>query len=430
LNELQSQYEVLSGDASSRGLAAGHTFKLKKHPRDDQNRDYLLTETSIRADAGEIDGEGGAGEFFSCSFSAIEKKQQYRAPRLTPKPIIQGPQTAIVVGPGGEEIYTDKYGRVKVHFHWDRHDESNENSSCWIRVSQYWAGKEWGTMHIPRLGQEVIVEFLEGDPDCPIITGRVYNADQTVPYALPDNKTQSGIKSRSSKGGSGANFNEIRFEDKKGSEMLTIHAEKDQDISVENDESHSVGHDRKKTIDHDETNHIKHDRTETVDNDEQITIQHDRGEKVGNNESISIGATRTETVGKSESVDISEDRTLSVGGKETHSVGGKQSLSVGEDQVVNVAGSRTKSVSKDESVSVTGSSQEQVGKDQSIKVSKKFMLDVGDEITIKSGDASIHMKKDGTIQIKGKDLTFEGSGKITVKASSEMTLKGSKIAAN
>src|SRR6185503_10241003 len=173
--------------------------------------------TTMEIDAGEFAASGGAGggEFFSCSCTAIEKAQQFRPARVTPKPIIQGPQTAIVVGPGGEEIYTDEHARVKVHFHWDRYDKKDENSSCWIRVSQFWAGKEWGSIHIPRMGQEVIVEFLEGDPDRPIITGRVYNADQVPPYALPANKTQSGHKSRSSKGGSTANFNEIRFEDKK-----------------------------------------------------------------------------------------------------------------------------------------------------------------------------------------------------------------------
>src|SRR5690606_4252061 len=135
--------------------------------------------------------------------------------RITPRPVVQGPQTAIVVGKSGEEIWTDEFGRVKVQFHWDRYGKSDENSSCWVRVAQVWAGGKWGGMHIPRMGQEVIVEFLEGDPDRPIITGRVYNADNMPPYALPDDKTQSGLKSRSSKGASSDNFNEIRFEDKK-----------------------------------------------------------------------------------------------------------------------------------------------------------------------------------------------------------------------
>src|SRR6202035_2314995 len=177
----------------------------------------------------------------------------FRPTRVTPKPSVQGCQTAVVTGPAGEEIYTEKYGRVKVQFHWDRLGKKNENSSCWIRVSHPWAGKGWGSVATPRIGQEVVVDFLEGDPDQPLITGRVYNAAEMPPYALPANQTQSGVKSRSSKGGSADNFNEIRFEDKKGSEQVYIHAEKNQDIVVENDETQSIGHDRTETVGHDET---------------------------------------------------------------------------------------------------------------------------------------------------------------------------------
>ena len=236
------------------------------------------------------------GSEYRCSFVAMSSKQQFRPRRLTPKPFVQGPQTAVVVGPGGDEIYTDKYGRVKVLFHWDRVGKKtkDENCSCWIRVSQPWAGKAWGGVTIPRIGQEVVVDFLEGDPDQPIITGRVYNAEQMPPYALPANMTQTGMKSRSSKGGGPDNFNEIRFEDLKGSEQVFIHAEKNQDIEVENDETHWVGHDRKKTIDHDETTHVKHDRTETVDNNETITIHGNRTETVDKDETITIGGNRTE----------------------------------------------------------------------------------------------------------------------------------------
>ncbi|MBE0758256.1 type VI secretion system Vgr family protein, partial [Escherichia coli] len=151
------------------------------------------------------------------------------------------------------------------------------------------------SMQIPRIGQEVIVSFLEGDPDRPIITGRVYNAEQTVPYELPANPTQSGTKSRSSKGGTPANFNEIRMEDKKGAEQLFIHAERNQDIEVENDETHWGGHDRTKTIDHDETVHVKHDRTETVDNNETITVHANRSKTVDRNETVRIGMNKTET---------------------------------------------------------------------------------------------------------------------------------------
>jgi type VI secretion system secreted protein VgrG len=177
--------------------------------------------------------------------SAIKSGIPFRAAQRTPKPVMRGPQTAIVVGPKGDEIYTDKYGRVMVAFHWDRETKRDETSSCWIRVSQAWAGKAWGGIMIPRIGQEVIVDFLEGDPDQPIITGRVYNADQTVPYSLPDNMTRSGVQSRSTKGAGTDNFNEIYMEDKKGSELLSIRAEKDMKTVVENSSTIEIGMEKK-----------------------------------------------------------------------------------------------------------------------------------------------------------------------------------------
>ncbi len=243
IEELQARHETLHGDATAFGLCAGFKFQLKSHPRADQNREYLITSTSIHIDAGDFEATPGQNktDFFSCALTATDAAQPFRPPRITPKPLIQGVQTAIVVGPDGEEIHTDEQARVKVQFHWDRYGHYDENSSCWIRVSQYWAGKEWGSMHIPRMGQEVIVEFLEGDPDRPIITGRVYNGEQVPPYALPDNKTQSGVKSRSTLGGSGSNFNELRFEDKKGSEEVFLHGEKDWTIKVKNNEGETVG---------------------------------------------------------------------------------------------------------------------------------------------------------------------------------------------
>jgi type VI secretion system secreted protein VgrG len=186
----------------------------------------------------------------------------------------------VVVGPPAEEIFTDKYGRIKVQFHWDREGKRDADSSCWVRVATTWAGKQWGVIHIPRVGQEVIVDFLEGDPDQPIVVGSVYNAEMMPPYTLPANKTQTGIKTRSSPHGSEGSFNEIRFEDKKGKEQLYIHAERNQDNVVEADASLSVGHDRTKTIKHDEKTDVKHDRTETVGNDEKITIVNNRTEDV------------------------------------------------------------------------------------------------------------------------------------------------------
>ena len=242
IEELQWQHEQISGAGTVRGFHPGGTFKLLDYPRDDQNREYLVISAQHDLRSAAFDsGEAASGPTCICGFTAIESKTPFRTPRMTPKPVMQGPQTAIVVGPSGEEIYTDKYGRVKVQFHWDREGKRDENSSCWIRVAQVWAGNAWGGIWIPRIGQEVMVEFLEGDPDQPIITGRVYNAEQVPPYSLPDHATQSGLKSRTTKGGGDLNFNEFRFEDKKGSEDIYLHAEKTWTIHVKDGESETVG---------------------------------------------------------------------------------------------------------------------------------------------------------------------------------------------
>ncbi len=455
IEELHSQYEQAQGESVVRGLLCGGIFNLENFPRDDQNREYLLTSIThtIHADSFEASRES-AGISYRNSFTVIESSIPYRPERITPKPIVQGPQTAIVVGPSGEEIYTDEHGRVKLQFHWDRYGNSDENSSCWVRVSQLWAGKTWGGIHIPRIGQEVIVEFLEGDPDRPIITGRVYNGDQTPPYDLPANKTQSGIKSRSSKGGSGANFNEIRFEDKKGEEQIYIHAEKNQDNIVENDETTNVGNDRTEDVGHDETIHIGNNRTETVDVDESITIGNNRTEQVGSNETISIGVDRTETVGSNETIAIGSNRTVTIGSNKTETIGinkaetigaakeltigAAYAVTVGAAMTESVGASKTQQVGATKSTTVGGNVSEDYGashnvsvsKDRTVKVGKNLVIDAGDSVVIKTGKASITMKKDGTIQISGKNITIKGSGGINVKASKNITMKGNKILQN
>ena len=258
---------TILGQGVHTAFTPGYTFNLTRHFTDNGEFALIAVEHEARQSLGNDD------EFrYHNSFRAIPSALPYRPPRITAEPFVHGPQTAVVVGPSGEEIFTDKYGRVKVQFQWDRKGQKDANSSCWLRVGTHWAGKQWGAIHIPRIGQEVIVAFLEGDPDQPIIVGSVYNADNMPPWTLPDNKTQSGIKSRSSKSGASANYNEIFFEDKMGSEILRIHAEKDQTHEVEHDDTQWVGHDRTTTIDHDETRHVKHDRTTTIDNDETKTV--------------------------------------------------------------------------------------------------------------------------------------------------------------
>lgn len=447
LESLQSQYERMNGVGNARGLAVGSLFKLKGYPRKDQNKEHLVVAAVHSLQGGDYEsGSGASGADYTCNFEVVDAKEPFRTAITTHKPTVGGPQTATVVGPAGEEIHTDKYGRVKVKFHWDRDPERADKASCWVRVSQIWAGKNWGWMSIPRMGQEVVVDFLEGDPDQPLITGRVYNQDNMPPYDLPANKTQSGITTRSTLDGTPANANQIRFEDKKGSEQLHIHAEKNQDIEVENDETHWVGHDRKKNVDNDETTLVKHDRTETVDNDEKISIGGNRTESVGKDETISISGNRKETVSKDETISISGNRSESVDKNESVSISKNRTMDVGENESLNVDKNRNHTVGKNETVrigdnlsetvgkkhtvEVADNQETTVGKDQRIQVGKRFFLDAGDEIILQTGSASLTLKKDGTIQLKGKDITISGSGKIGVKASSDLTLKGSKIADN
>lgn len=250
LEELRGQMERVSAGGPCRGLSAGCKFNLENYPRDDQNKEYLVVFVSHQISDGTYISSGGAGaeELYLCQAELMEFGRAYRHVRGSPKPIVQGPQTAIVVGPEDEEIYTDEFGRVKVQFHWDRYGGRDENSSCWVRVSQYWAGAKWGSIHIPRIGQEVIVSFMEGDPDKPVVTGRLYNAVNMPPYDLPQDKTQSGVKTRSTKDGTANNFNELQFEDKKGAEKINLHAEKDLNTSVENNETRTTDNTRTVTV--------------------------------------------------------------------------------------------------------------------------------------------------------------------------------------
>jgi type VI secretion system secreted protein VgrG len=470
IDELGSQFEIARATTNSRALTVGSLLNLEDHPRPDQNREYLVLGAAYEMTFGDYEAlPEQTGSSYKCSFLAMPSGQQFRPQRQTPKPFVQGPQTAVVVGPAGEEIYTDKYGRVKVQFHWDRRGKKDDKSSCWIRVSHPWAGKNWGGISNPRIGQEVIVDFLEGDPDQPIITGRVYNAEQMPPYDLPANQTQSGMKSRSSKGGGPANFNEIRMEDKMGSEQLFIHAEKNQDIEVENDETHWVGHDRKKTIDHDEMVHVKHDRKEVVDHDELIVIHHDRTETVDNNETLIVKGNRRENIvldhqekidgnmdvsiaknltesvvmNYSENVGIAMELTVGgllamtvgaamsevVGLQKTETIGRAKSEMIGTDKSIDIKKNLTENVGKDQTTTIKenlketigGQHQEKVTKEYSLQA-KKIQLVADDEIALKTGSAEIIMKKNGDITIKG--------GKVNIKASGDMILKGSTIKEN
>ena len=302
MEALHGQGERIEAVGNARGLTTGALFTLSEHPRDDQNRAFLVTAAETEITGVEYHSDGRRDSLdFRCTFEAIGKEHSYRPQATAVKPFVQGPQTAMVVGKAGEEIWTDKYGRIKVQFHWDRLGKSDETSSCWVRVQQGWAGKGWGMMFVPRIGMEVVVSFLEGDPDRPLVTGCVYNGDAMPPYTLPDNQTRSTIKSNTSKGGGG--FNEIRFEDKKDSEEIFVQAEKDFNRVVKNNDTLKVGFEKKDKgdqtiqiandqsleVDHDRKVHVKNDQTVAIDNDLSTTVKNNETRKVDNNQSVKVG---------------------------------------------------------------------------------------------------------------------------------------------
>ena len=355
MEEREVPNKTLRGTSYCKAWYPGAKSTLAKHYRDDANAAYAIARVSHNA----------TPDSYSNSFEAFPADLTYRPPRSTRKPVIPGTQTAIVVGKSGEEIWTDKYGRIKVQFHWDQKGTCDENSSCWIRVAQGWAGKSWGQMFLPRIGQEVVVSFLEGDPDRPLITGSVYNAEQTVPYTLPTDQTKSTIKSNVSKGGGG--YNEFRFEDKKDSEEVYLQAQKDLNTIVKNNEMHKIG-----------TNNAdgKGDQTIDVYNNRGITVQK------GNNK-LQV---------KEGNLDVDVDK-----GNETHDVAGTRDVTITKKET---------HTSKDEFV-------HNVTKDYTLKIDGNLSITVAGTVTIKST----------------KDMTLQSSAKLTEKATSDVSIEGANVTA-
>jgi type VI secretion system secreted protein VgrG len=295
LEEVEAPRQVVRGLSTCRNFSTGFRFDLKDHYRGDQNKSYLLTRVSHKASQGGDFRSGPDDDSFAYTneFECMPFSNPYRPARVTPRPVISSTQTAVVVGKPGEEIWTDKYGRIKVQFHWDRYSKTDDTSSCWIRVSQAAAGKNWGAISLPRVGQEVVVSFLDGDPDRPLITGCVYNAEQMPPYDLPGEQTKSTFKSNSSKGGGG--FNEIRFEDAKGKEQVFIHAERNEDIRVKKDLMETVEENSHRIV-------IK-DHQEEVRGDKHLAVKGDQNEKIGGTVSLKAGMDYQAKVGKSYALD-------------------------------------------------------------------------------------------------------------------------------
>lgn len=321
LEELYCQHESSRGSGIERGVRVGYKFSLDDHPVAALNREYLVVAHSFSADNHLTASAAAGGEGYQCQFTVIPATTQYRPPRLTPKPSIAGPQTAIVVGPSGEEIYTDALGRVKLQFHWDRYSSGNERDSCWVRVSQSLAGKGWGAVNIPRVGQEVVVEFLEGDPDRPIVTGRIYNGDSKPPYALPANKSRAGLITRSYPDGGNDQFNELHFEDKKGQEQVYLQAQHDLDVRVK--------HDRHDLVDNEWHRIVTKDVFEKLDAAFHTTIAGDHNEKLTGSLSFKVGQDAHLKAGMKVLQDAGTEIHLKAGMKVIVEAGAQLTLKVG-----------------------------------------------------------------------------------------------------
>jgi type VI secretion system secreted protein VgrG len=373
--------KLLKGDSHCRGFVTGYKFDLKEHERGDVNTTYVLQRVSHSATI----------DTYANSFEAFPVDVPFRPPRTTRKPVIPGAQTAIVVGKSGEEIWTDKYGRIKVQFHWDQEGKKDEDSSCWIRVAQGWAGKQWGSMIIPRINQEVVVSFLNGDPDRPIVTGAVYNAQQTVPYTLPGEGTRSTVKSNSSKGGGG--FNEIRFEDKKDSEEIYVHAQKDVVREILNDE----------------TNTVKQNRTTTIqEGNEKLTV-----EKGDRTILVNTG---------NETHEVKGTRDLTITGNETHTNKG--------DFAQEVSGNFTLKVSGNITIEASGSVNIKAGQSLTSKAGTSLTNEAGTSLTSKAGTSLTNKATGSLTNEAGASLTSKSNVSHTVESSGIVTVKGSLVKVN
>ncbi len=405
MQEEEAVHKIAHGASVCRTFTSGYKFDLTGHPITAMNETYVLTELQHVASVGETyrdeatTGKDGYSNHFACIPAAIP----FRPARLTPKPFVQGPQTAVVVGKSadedsaddesaggdGEEIWVDKFGRVLVLFFWDR----QKATSCWVRVSQDWAGKGWGMINIPRVGQEVIVSFLEGDPDRPIITGRVYNDVQIVPYTLPDMGTRTTFRTSSSTGGGTAHYNELRFEDKTGSEQVFVRGEKDYDTRILNDSREWIGNNRSKMV-------VK-DQMEKVSGDDYTQVVGNRAEKVGGTEDIQIGGKRTEKVGG--------DELIQIGGNRTEKVASDQNLGIGSN--LNLKAGSTISIQAGQNLYEKSGMNfaHEAGQVIHLKAGMTMVLEAGVQLSLKVGGNFIDIGPSG-VSIQGTMVMINSGG--------------------
>lgn len=461
------QRDSVRGKSCATGLSSGLLFEPERHAVADLEQKYVLLRVVHIGNAPEaLRSTGGGAEGgtrYENHFLCVPESTPVRPAHNTRKPLVRGPQTGIVAGPSGEEIHTDEHGRIMVQFHWQEDPTYDDTSSCWIRVAQSWAGPGWGAQFIPRIGMEVVVNFLEGNPDRPLVTGCVYNGDNSYPFALPDSKTQTGWKTNSSPGGGG--FNELRFEDASGNEEIFVHAQKDWNSTVLNcrttsvgaDDTLSVGGNRTKTVEGDQEETVNSNKTITIKKDHTETIEGAKTQTVHKDISVTCLANETVSIIKNSDKTITGDHTLTIAKTSKTTVTLKSDEVVGAAKSVKVGGLYSEQVGASRSITAVGAMSftagltaklqsakamtvkaqakmtTEAGDDMLIKTAKKLIVEAADDLgmaggkkmtieakdqmTLKCGKASITMKKNGDIVIKGKKITTKGSGDVIIKGS-------------
>ena len=403
MQELELPMKELSGRSHCKAFIAGYAFTLAGHDRADLNQDYVIRRLRLSA----------TPDKYENGFEAFPKSLAFRAPRTTPRPRIKGVQTAMVAGPSGEEIWTDKYGRIKCKFHWDQLGPSDDKASCWVRVAQSWAGKQWGGWILPRIGMEVVVTFLEGDPDRPLVTGAVYNGEAMPPYTLPDDQTRSTLKSNSSKGGGG--YNEWRFEDKKGDEEVWLHAQKDWNTVVENDRTTTLNKGN------DTLTVKKGDRTFKVETgNEEYYIKGTRD--------LTVDDAQTHKTGNTYTHNVIGDFTLKVDGDILIEATGKITIKSGKDMLLDSAANMTQKSAQKFDTSAGMAMSHTAKQDLSQKSDMNVNTEAGMDLTAKAG---MNLNAEGgmnTTVKAGMNLTAEGGIGATVKGSATGTFDGGGMA--
>jgi type VI secretion system secreted protein VgrG len=372
----EAHHDVIDAVTRCRGVAAGLSFSFKDHA---DKGEYLITRNDFEFRFGAFEGQEDSGHRlgFESRLDLVPKGVRYLPFAVTARPVISGPQTATVVGPSGDELHTDKHSRVKVQFLWDRAGKNDQDSSCWVRVSQPWASKQFGFINLPRIGDEVVVEFLEGNPDRPIITGRVYNGTHAPPFTLPEHATVTGIRTRSSKDGGADTYSELRFEDEKGKEYVRLQSERD---------FHRL---------------VKNDAFDSVNNDCWADVGKNDSRKVGENYTLNIGKASTVSVGADTNVTLGADGAFDIAGQAGIQVGQALALKVGEAATVSTGTGVDLKVGAGLKINATSS--------VAITGTAGVVIDGVTQLTIKAGGAFITLGPDG-VSITGTLVKINSGG--------------------